>query len=227
MVHFFSNKISGIKVIMVLFVAVAAIFYNVKLFTVNEDAKNTIALEDIYIKWDARPTQLSEVTHLIMEMKHPNKMSPINALQSEPSEPETDDANIPNSFQVQKPVYFENKKDFSGTIESIQNITVKKEELLQVKFVDLAENENSGKNESVRIEFWKSPINFTGYKKHNHKIILYGIEDIEKVNFKFAKNKICLEYGGRFFEIEETKNFKKLLPISDESIIATLIQDEP
>jgi len=58
------------------------------------------------------------------------------------------------------------------------------------------------------IEFWKSPLNFKGYKASRNLIIIYGIEDFKKVKLLTDKQMhIFLMYGNKKYPIKKDGNF--------------------
>ena len=230
----FSNKITVFKIFFMLGIAVLAVVYNVNLFTADAN-KNTINIKDIYLKYGQRKKSIYDVSQLMKvskKLKEPSKQTKQLA-ENKSSQTSLLLENMPAFSKKQ---YIENEKTIVGSIESINDISVQKDELVYVKFIDLdipdINSETNHKDEYasnmlLRVEFWKSPVNFSGYKKQKNKIILYGIDDFDEVNFKFANNKLCLQYGNGFFEIEEANDFRRFCPISDKNLIAILIEDEP
>lgn len=77
---------------------------------------------------------------------------------------------------------------------------------------NLPEGEKKGPK-SVMVEFWKSPVNYKGYKKTKSKIIFYGLPEPDWVNLFESGDKVFLEYAGSFFilpEQEEFSSFQKV-----------------
>jgi hypothetical protein len=130
---------------------------------------------------------------------------------------------------------------FSKTEEEI--IVVKKDELLLVKMVNFinldskSEDLNAKKDSAISalagikepfnannltIEFWKSPINYRGYKMNRNKLVLFGMQssDIIKV-FKLNEN-IYFKNGEKVYRVEKITDFKPYEMITDPNIINQL-----
>ena len=78
----------------------------------------------------------------------------------------------------------------------------------------LVDNNSSNKAIlSYRVEFWKSPINYSGYKMNNNKIVLFGIYEYTKANLSYDNNNLLLEYHNKVYKLENTSGFEALVPI--------------
>jgi hypothetical protein len=64
-----------------------------------------------------------------------------------------------------------------------------------------------------RIEFWKSPINFVGYKLQGRKLVLFGIFEYRSIELLKTEGGLFLEYLDRHYRIEEHSDFAKLIPV--------------
>lgn len=123
-----------------------------------------------------------------------------------------------------------------------ENIIVKKDELLAVKNVQVIEIESteritkkdsvlqniSGIKEPVAtgwyiIEYWKSPINYKGYKTNKNKIVLFGIAEAEKPKLFKIGDDFYLRNNERVFRLRKSAEFIALESITDPSIISKLI----
>lgn len=225
MFKIFSNRITVAKLMFMTVIASLVVFYNVKLFTADDNDDSSIKLSEIYYKWAERKTSLMDVIQLTARIKKQSNNSY-----------ESTRGNEVNDIQAEhkSEVFFVDNQYVEGfiiknKIESIDGITVERDELVYVKFCELERigNDNKTVKEEFRVEFWSSPINYNGYKKQKNKIILYGIEDVEEVSFKFAGSKLCLHYGQAYFELDESKDFQQLSPVSDKDLIAILTEDGP
>ncbi len=65
----------------------------------------------------------------------------------------------------------------------------------------------------VKVEFWRSPINYKGYKFSNNKLILFGIYRYEDVTLESRNNKIYLNYANTFYLIEKADDFQPLMAV--------------
>lgn len=66
---------------------------------------------------------------------------------------------------------------------------------------------------TIHVEFWKSPINYKGYKFLNNKLILFGIYQYDFAAFEFKNGNLYLTYLNNYYPIEKTNEFKQLLSI--------------
>ena len=82
--------------------------------------------------------------------------------------------------------------------------------------------ENSKPNKNFQIEFWKSPINYKGYKMARNKIILFGIEEPDGVKLYKLDENIYLEYEQNIYKLESTYDFQSFLKIKDVVILSQL-----
>ncbi len=70
---------------------------------------------------------------------------------------------------------------------------------------------NIPKERKFIIEFWKSPINFKGYKKSTNKAIVFGIDNFEKCIVKTINGGLYLIDNDLQYFLENTNSFKKLI----------------
>lgn len=64
----------------------------------------------------------------------------------------------------------------------------------------------------VKVEFWRSPINYKGYKFINNKLILFGINNYDNANLVNRNGKIYLSYQNNNYLIEKNNDFQSLIP---------------
>ncbi|MFO7998305.1 MAG: hypothetical protein R6U86_04910 [Bacteroidales bacterium] len=79
----------------------------------------------------------------------------------------------------------------------------------------------------ITIEFWESPLHFTGYKMGKNKVVIYGLDQIESVSLLTLDEDIFLKYYEFFFPLEPTSEFLPLVPLSDAILIHKLEQQWP
>jgi len=72
------------------------------------------------------------------------------------------------------------------------------------------------------VEFWKSPVNYKGYKKIRNKIVLFGVYQSDAVALRFMNRLLYLNYMNDYYLIENTSEFKPLIPISNLQILTQL-----
>jgi hypothetical protein len=81
----------------------------------------------------------------------------------------------------------------------------------------------SKKNDnSVTVEFWKSPINYKGYRYDNYKLIVFGLNDYDVTRFKHYENSLYLKCRNDYYQIEPTEKFRALSIVSNSELIKNL-----
>jgi hypothetical protein len=133
------------------------------------------------------------------------------------------------------------QKEFEASVNR-DDIVVKKDELTGVKYVDLLPLMNQGETFSskdsvlqqlsgiketksaisYKVELWKSPINYKGYKMTKNKLLLYGVNSTDAIKLYKLDEVIYLKLPQATYKLEYTSDFKPFEKISDEFILAKL-----
>ncbi len=148
---------------------------------------------------------------------------------------------LPDSIKIDSFFKSQRNVDFVDPVKPEQGIAVKKDKLLfvltcNVPGLDKLENSNISKADSLiiengssesasnilSVEFWKSPVNYKGYKTGKNKVILFGINANEKVSFKVFNNALYMKHRDSFFLIEKTYEFKPFSPVTNNQLISQL-----
>ena len=74
----------------------------------------------------------------------------------------------------------------------------------------------------LSVEFWESPLNYKGYKKNKNYLVLYGIKQFDLVDLKYIKNDLYLCYSDNYYLLENSSDFKNLIPINNQQLINQL-----
>jgi len=121
--------------------------------------------------------------------------------------------------------------DLSNSINNMSKETqqIRKDELQHVKIIvptpfgkDSLQSsiyKQSVSNMQFKIEFWESPINFSGVKALGNVIIVYGVKEFDSIALQFdsLNNKLYLKRHNTFYQIERDGQlypFSKLLKIN-------------
>jgi hypothetical protein len=72
------------------------------------------------------------------------------------------------------------------------------------------------------VEYWKSPINYRGYKSGKNKIVLFGLQSVSPPLLFKLNEVIYLKNLEKVYRIERTNDFKSFELINDPSIINQL-----
>lgn len=81
---------------------------------------------------------------------------------------------------------------------------------------------NSTTAGSLAVEFWKSPLNYHGYKFNRNKLILFGYGDQDLVSVFKVDNTTVLKCLTGVFRIEPTTEFHQLERITDENTLSRI-----
>jgi hypothetical protein len=91
------------------------------------------------------------------------------------------------------------------------NVKVIESDSLLKSAIDITDIENK----NINIEFWESPINFSGYKLSKSKLIIYGLSpQFDYQLFKSHKT-YYLKFHSIIYELIETEEFKKFIQTSN------------
>jgi hypothetical protein len=74
----------------------------------------------------------------------------------------------------------------------------------------------------INIEFWMSPLYYTGYKKSKNRVIVYGLEQPDLAAVRLLNSGLLLRYMDNIYLLEDNEMFQPLVPISDPFILQQL-----
>jgi len=95
-----------------------------------------------------------------------------------------------------------------------------KDSLLQ-KVSGIRDDKNLPK-QAMTIEFWRSPINYKGYKMAKNKVVLFGLTGQDDVKLYRFDDGIYMKLQQGVFKLDFTDEFKQFERINDEAILARL-----
>jgi len=79
---------------------------------------------------------------------------------------------------------------------------------------------------TVRVEFWKSPINYSGYRFDGKKLQLFGTYNIVELqlyhvvkDINLNVSDIYLRIGEKIYLLDESNSYSKLKPVQDENLL--------
>jgi hypothetical protein len=122
---------------------------------------------------------------------------------------------------------------------SDDGLVVKKDELLFSKFMEIVEINTSGnpadslnsygsRNKQIAgrmwVEFWRSPLNYRGYKFGRNKLVVYGITEYEGLKILKLKEDLFLKYNTSYFRIANSDDFVPFNKVIDELTLIELNQ---
>lgn len=122
------------------------------------------------------------------------------------------------------------------------SLLVKKDELLHTKTIKLIRLTPPGGNAidtamaqaadiepanlpgSYTVEFWKSPINYRGYKLGRNKIVLFGIYQADDISLVSVGSSVFLKNRDVYFRLEPGEEYASLSPVADKNLLVLLNQ---
>lgn len=117
-----------------------------------------------------------------------------------------------------------------------EDIIVRRDELLESRVLELVlldgkpksnktdsllkliDNSGSEKTQH-KIEYWKSPVNYRGFKMIRTNIIVFGLETGENSRLYSYEQELYLKHGSSVYKIYQTSVFQPFVRINEESII--------
>ena len=72
----------------------------------------------------------------------------------------------------------------------------------------LIDNKIKIPKDGIRVEFWKSPVNFKGYRLSRFKLVLFGIYDYDSLSFSYFEGKsIKMTYHQKDYILKCSQDF--------------------
>jgi hypothetical protein len=81
----------------------------------------------------------------------------------------------------------------------------------------LTNSSSPGKYYTLTLEFWLSPIGFTGYKRSVNKAVIYGIHDVQNADLLIADHNYYLIVNNAVYLLESSTSFVKLIQQNSKS----------
>lgn len=130
----------------------------------------------------------------------------------------------------------------STAVDSL-GMLVKKDELLYTKNIKLITLNDKGKSAAIdsamagaadvdpstlpavySVEFWKSPINYKGYKLGRSTLVLFGIYQSDDISLVSIGKSLFLKNRDLYFRLEPSEDFCSFNPVTDKNILSQLSQ---
>lgn len=86
----------------------------------------------------------------------------------------------------------------------------------------LIDKQINADNNLYTIELWKSPINYSGYKMINRRIIIFGIYNVTNLSLKYLEDIFYLRSQDIYYQIKHENEFSPLKILNDQKIIEKL-----
>ncbi len=75
------------------------------------------------------------------------------------------------------------------------------------------------------VEYWKSPINFKGYKLGKNKLLLYGLSNQELKGLYEDGEALYVKTTDNVYQLHVTNEFKPFVRVTDEALLKTLADE--
>ncbi len=80
----------------------------------------------------------------------------------------------------------------------------------------------TGDKLKLEVQFWRSPINYVGYKLDKNVLAIYGNFDASLASFQELRDTVYLKYKNDYYEISPSETFRGMKKELDSKIIADL-----
>ena len=74
----------------------------------------------------------------------------------------------------------------------------------------------------IKTEFWRSPLNYKGYKFDENKLVVFGLYEVSNVFIIGYNNELFIKYNKDYYLIEYTDDFKSFYPMKNETLLKEL-----
>ncbi len=111
--------------------------------------------------------------------------------------------------------------------DNTDDIVIRKDELLGQKSVALVDlnrlpGDTASANAYFTVEFWRSPLNYTGYKFSRTRLVLFGFSQDDVSAMYRLENETFFKTANGVFRIEPATNFRQPERVTDEALIAQM-----
>jgi hypothetical protein len=126
----------------------------------------------------------------------------------------------------------EANNNIANVEENIKINSDKKIDIKQLKIIQLSPQHTSKSDSLINkminvkpiyikeiiVEFWESPLNYSGYKMSKSKLIVYGLNPHFNYELYYKNGKYFLNFEQVYYQLEETLTFKPYLSIKKEEL---------
>jgi hypothetical protein len=110
-----------------------------------------------------------------------------------------------------------------------ENMIIRRDELIETKTIDASriqtKESSRQKNDSLirqfsenppqeeqryKVEYWKSPVNFKGYRLIRNSLVLFGLSPEVPLTLQQTNDYLLLRYGKQTYKLQPTESFEPL-----------------
>lgn len=74
-------------------------------------------------------------------------------------------------------------------------------------------------NKNIYVEFWKSPINYRGYRFNGRNLIIFGFTSSQGLQFKYYNNDVYMLVNKQVYRMENNDRFNSYYPEEDAKLL--------
>jgi len=143
-----------------------------------------------------------------------SQMPNANTITTDPAEDDSDVVVMTNQLIVATSVSVQSRDTAKGN---------KKTEKMDSTIAAMSEVSESKEPQSYRLEFWKSPLNYKGYKMSRNTIIVYGLQPSGgEIWLSKEEGKFYLINGLTPYRLDYTDDYKPLEQVTDKALLKKL-----
>lgn len=109
------------------------------------------------------------------------------------------------------------------------NISFEKDAKTDTVLKEVAKKKEQLRSEKIAIQFWKSPINYKGYRFDGRKLEVFGLDTFDQVSLKYRVldadlkvYEVYLKYGNAYYRLDDDNRYHAYVRVKDEAIIEEL-----
>ena len=218
-ISFISGILIGVIACLGLFFLVLIGFNPISFFSDSETSQTLDTVVDLRKKSEESVPKIPKQQPQIISTNSPELIT--DSLLSE--------IQLDSTFETNNPIDEDN----------LEEIVVRRDVLIETRVLKLTvlnRNLGKGKTDSLisvfqgsnsqtleyRIEFWRSPINYRGFKFIRNAIVTFGLDPNESSRLFQLDDKFYLKHGVSVYRLVTTEKFEPLTKVTDENLIKQL-----
>ncbi len=103
-----------------------------------------------------------------------------------------------------------------------RKIYIAKPKQYQTNATDLYTVVTTGDRLKLEVQFWQSPINYSGYKYAHGLLVIYGNFDPSLTSFQELKSIVYMKYKNDYYQIKANETYTSLYKETDAKVLADL-----
>jgi hypothetical protein len=100
-----------------------------------------------------------------------------------------------------------------------KNVKTKADSLLEKASGIKSEKRNTGEKIMIAVEYWRSPINYRGYKLGKNKLVVYGLDTTVPITILKHNGSLFMSYDQNVYRIEPSNDYRAFEKVNDPNIL--------